>query len=379
MRIEHLLTKAVSVFVGGLSDAECRHHLSQLSCLMLGVFLILHATFRGARSDLDAFAYIDWYESLRNIDWRGFVDGVSGGIYFDIVEPHRFEVGFASIAFLCVKFGFGPEEFFFVCAAVSIYPKVFAISKYSLSPLSTLAWYVSWYYVLFEMNAIRVGIASAALIMGLRHILSGNLLRFIPFVLVASLFHVSAIAGLLLIVVSWVRIDARLIVLMVAVSMVLSFLPIVEVLEPLFVFNAKMREHFLLLKQSQVYSTINVFNAITLGRLAILGALLYASSYTKWSDIEQVGLWAMGLSLSIYFSLASFPVVAGRLSQLIGMFQIFATSALLRGFSPKSIPRIVFILLVIFQFYALVFYSRLADFFYFSDITWLRFPLAIHP
>jgi hypothetical protein len=229
------------------------------------------------------------------------------------------------------------------------------------------------------MNAIRVGIANAVLIMGLRHILSGNLLRFIPFVVIGSLFHVSAIIGLLLLVVRWIKIDARLFALMLAGSVILSFVPVVDVFEPLGGLNDKIREHLDLLKQLQVYSTINVFNAITLLRLAILSALLYTLSYIRWSDIEQLGLWAMGLSLAIYFSLASFPVVAGRLSQLIGMFQIFVTPALLRCFTPKSIPRIVFILLVILQFYAVVFYSRLADFFYFSDIAWLRFPLAIHP
>ena len=344
MRTENLFLKVVGGFVDGLSDAERRHHLSQLSCLMLGVFLIVHATFRGAYSDLDALAYIDWYESLRDIDWRGFVDGASAGIYFDSHTPYRFEVGFASLSFICVKLGFGPEAFFFVCAAASILPKVFAISRYSLAPLSTLAWYVSWYYMLFEINAIRVGIANAVLIMGLRHILSGNLLRFIPFVVIGSLFHVSAIAGLLLIVVRWIKIDTRLIALMIACSVILSFVPMVVVFESLGGLNAKLREHLVLLQQNQVYSTINVFNAITLGRIAILSALLYTLSHIRWSNIEQLGLWAMGLSLAIYFSLASFPVVAGRLSQLIGMFQIFVTPALLRGFTPKSIPRIVFIL-----------------------------------
>jgi len=379
MRTENLFPKVVGDFVDGLSDAERRLNLSQLSCLMLGVFLIVHATFRGAYSDLDAFAYIDWYESFSDIDWRGFVDGASAGIYFDSPRPYRFEVGFASLSFICAKLGFGPEAFFFVCAAASILPKVFAISRYSLAPLSTLAWYVSWYYMLFEINAIRVGIANAVLIMGLRHILSGNLLRFIPFVVIGSLFHVSAIAGLLLIVVRWIKIDTRLIALMLACSVILSFVPVVVVFESLGGLNAKLREHLVLLQQNQVYSTINVFNAITLGRIAILSALLYTLSHIRWSNIEQLGLWAMGLSLAIYFSLASFPVVAGRLSQLIGMFQIFVTPALLRGFTPKSIPRIVFIFLVILQFYAVVFYSQLVNFFYFSDITWLRFPLSIHP
>jgi hypothetical protein len=379
MRIENIFLKVVGGFVNILSDAERRHHLSQLSCLMLGVFLIVHATFRGAHSDLDAHRYIEWYESLRDLDWRGFYEGASAGIYFDSHTSFRFEVGFASIASICVKLGFGPEAFFFVCAAASILPKVLAISRYSLTPQSTLAWYVSWYYVLFEMNAIRVGIANAVLITGLRHILSGNLLRFMPFVVIGSLFHVSAIVGLLLIVVRWIKIDARLIVLMLAGSVILSFVPMVVVFEPLARLNDKIREYFVMLQQQKAYSTINVFNAITLLRMVILSALLYTLSHIRWSNIEQLGLWAMVLSLALYFSLASFPVVAGRLSQLIGMFQIFVAPALLRGFKPKFIPRIFFILLIVSQFYAVVFYSRLADFFYFTNIAWLRFPIAIQP
>jgi hypothetical protein len=380
MRIGNIFLKVFGGFVNILSDAEWRHHLSQLSSLMLGVFLIVHATFRGAHSDLDAHRYIEWYESLRDLSWRGFFEGASAGIYFDSRTSFRFELGFASIAFICVKLGFSLEAFFFVCATASILPKVLAISRYSLSPLSTLTWYVSWYYVLFEMNAIRVGIANAVLIMGLRHILSGNLLRFAPFVVIGSLFHVSAIVGLLLIlVVRLIKIDARFIALMLAGSVILSFVPMAVVFEPLGRLNDKIRDYFVLLQQQKTYSTINVFNAITLLRMAILCALLYTLSHIRWSNIEQLGLWAMGISLALYFSLASFPVVAGRLSQLIGMFQIFVTPVLLRGFKPKFIPRFFFILLIVAQFYAVVFYSRLADFFYFTNITWLRFPLAIQP
>ena len=373
MRIGSITLRVVGGFVNR------RHHLAQLACLMLGVLLIVHATFRGAYSDLDAFAYIDWYESLRDLDWRGFIDGASAGIYFDSYKPYRFEIGFALLSYICVKLGFSIEGFFFICSALSLTPKVLAISRYSLTPLSTLAWYVSWYYVLFEMNAIRAGIATAVLIMGLRHILSGKILRFIPFIVVGSLFHVSALAGILLFIYQWIRMNSRLIILIVSASMILSFAQIVLVLDPLGELNTKIREYLLLLHQGKAYSTINVFNVITLAHMAILGALLllYSKSYRKWSNIAQLGLWSMGLSLSIYFSLASFPVVAGRLSQLIGMFQIFLTATLLRGFTPKFIPRAVFLLLIISQFYAVVFYSRLADFFYFTNISWLRFSLAI--
>ena len=373
MRIEKIFLKVVVGFVN-------RHRqLSQLLCLIFGVFLIVHATFRGAYSDRDALAYVVWYESLHDLDWKGFVDGSSAGIYFDNQEPYRFELGFALIAFICVKLGFGLKAFFFVCAVASILPKVLAISRYSLSPLLTLTWYVSGYYVLFEMNAIRAGIAYAVLIMGIRHILSGNLMRLIPFVVIGSLFHVSAIAGLLLILIRRIRIDARFIALMLAGSVILSFVPIVVMFDPLGEINTKVHEYLVLLQQGLAYSTINVFNIITLEHVAVLSALLllYAKSYSRWSNIEQLGLWSMGLSLSIYFSFASFPVFFGRLSQFIGMFQIFVTPALLRGFKPKFMPVMVFILLVVSQFYAVVVYSRSADFFYFSNISWLRYPVDI--
>jgi hypothetical protein len=161
--------------------------------------------------------------------------------------------------------------------------------------------------------------------------------------------------------------------------MILSFVQIIVVLDPVGELNAKIREYLILLQQGKAYSTINVFNAITLAHIGILSALLllYSKYHQSWSNIDQLGLWSMGLSLAIYFSFASFPVVAGRLSQLIGMFQIFVTAILLRGFRPKLIPRMVIILLIMSQFYAVVIYSRLADFFYFINIPWLRFPLAI--
>ena len=356
------------------------HQISQISCLILGIFLIIHATFRGEYADLDALAYIDWYESFRDLNLVGFIDGMSNGIYFDTYKPYKFELGFAALTFLCMQMGFGIEGFFFVCAATSILPKVFIISRYSLSPFLAMIWYTSWYYILFEMNAIRAGLASAVLIMGLRQILTGNALRLIPYIFFGSLFHISAIAGFLLIFVNWIKVDTRLYIALIAGSIVLSFFSFVTVFNFLGEFNTKIYLHLNLMHEDPIYSTINVFNTVTLKHLAILFALLlyYHKSPNRWSNVEQFGLWSMVLSLVIYFSFASFPVVADRLCQFIGMFQIFVTAALLRGFKPKLIPKFVFALLIIIQFYAVVFYSRLADFFYFTNISWLRFPLAVH-
>lgn len=356
---------------------EYGHRLAQLACLALGAILVMHATLRGVDADLDAFAYREWYESFGRVDWREFLRSASGGIYFDGQLPYRFEIGFALLAFASTGAGFGPEGFFFLCAAASLLPKIFVIARHSSTPFATLLWYTSWYYVLLEMNAMRAGIAAAILVLGVRHILSGSLLRFAPFVVVACTFHVSAISALLLIACRWVRLDVRLATLMVALAVPLSFVPIVSVLEPLSAFSSKLQEYLALLRQGQVFTAINVFNVLTLSRLVLLGALLFAISRVKTSALERLGVWSLALSLAIYFAFATFPVVAGRLSEFVGIFQIFVAPVLLRGFSPTWLVRVGVGAFLFAQFWAVTFYSRLADVFYFIDIEWLRVGLAV--
>lgn len=353
------------------------YRLAQIGCLALGAVLILHASLRGVHADLDAFAYREWYESFGRVDWREFVRSASGGIYFESQLPYRFEIGFALLAFASVTAGLDAEGFFFLCAAASLVPKVIVIARHSATPLATLLWYASWYYVLLEMNAMRAGIAAAILVLGIRHLLSGNMLRFAPFVAVACTFHVSAISAVLLIACRWVRLDVRLVALMVAVSVTLSFVPIVSVLEPLAGLSSKLRDYLTLLRQGDVFTTINVFNVLTLSRLVLLGALMFAISRVRTSALEQVGIWSLALSLAIYFSFASFPVVAGRLSEFVGIFQIFVAPVFLRSFTPTWLVRAGIAVLMFAQFWAVTFHSRLADVFYFTEIEWLRVTLAV--
>ena len=360
-------------------DAATRLRLAQLGCVLLGVVLIVHATFRGRYADLDAFAYIEWYDAVRRLDWSGFVAAVGDGIYFASDQPYRFEIGFGALAYVCATAGLGTTGFFFVCALLSLAPKVHAFIRYSHAPLASFAWYGSWYYLLLEMNAIRAGIAAGILLMGLRHLLVPNLARFLPYVIVASTFHVSAVVGLALFAARLAPARGALMLAIVGAGLVGSVSPVVELVAPLARFSGKLDEYLTLLTEGQAHTTINPFNVITLSRLAMLAALAYALSRTRWRPVELIGLWAMTLSLALYFAFASFPIVAGRLSELVAVFQVFAAGALLRLFTPAIVPRLFFAALLLAQFWAVTFRSRLVDVFYFTQIEWLRIPLVQVP
>lgn len=369
----------ISRVEAALWDHPTRLRLAQVACVLVGVALTMHATFRGQYADLDAFAYVDWYQAMRGIEWADFVRGATAGIYFQGDAPYRFEVGFAALAFACAAFGLGTQGFFFVCAVLSIWPKIFTLLRYSHAPLAAFAWYASWQYILLEMNAIRAGIAAAILMMGLRHVLDGKLLRFLPYVAVGCLFHLSAISGLLVFAARFGRPDWRLLAGVVVASIVLSFVPLLPVLSPLAVFSSKIQEYLTLLTQGDAYTSINVFNALSLARLLLFGGLVFALTRTSWSKLEVFGLWCMAITLSLYFALASFPVMAGRLSEFVSVFQILCVSALLRAFTPTFLPRLFLLLLLLVQFWAVTYHSGLADFFYFLDMPWLRVRLYVAP
>ena len=367
--------------------------VSGVAAVLIGLLLVVHAGLRGVSADLDAFAYSDWYVAVARMDWPQFAAGASHGLYFDGVDPWRFEVGFALLAYLCTRAGLGVEGFFIACAALSLAPKILAFVRYSPSPVAALMWYASSYYLLLEMNAVRAGLAVAILMLGMRHLVVPRLAGFLPYVTIACLFHVSAIVALLLYAASLLRPRERLLALVVGIA---SLLPAVQLfasldaigprilelpreglLAPLSVISPKIEEYLELLREGVAHATINPFNVITLARLCLLAALLYALPRIVWTAVERVGLYALALSLALYFAFTSFPVVAGRISEVVAVFQVFVVSALFRSYTPSAIPRAAFAVLVAAQFWAVTFYSRLVDVFYFTSTDWLRVQLIV--
>jgi len=71
------------------------------------------------------------------------------------------------------QLGFGATSLFFVHAAVSLSVKFYLIDKYSKDSFLSLAYFLSYYFILHDCTQLRFGMAIAFVYLGL-HFLAAN-------------------------------------------------------------------------------------------------------------------------------------------------------------------------------------------------------------
>lgn len=108
------------------------------------------------------------------------------------IRLSRFEFGFRWFAIATRNLGIDFFGFLFFVASLSIAIKVYVIRAYDHRELAPWIFYLSFYFVLIDMTAIRLGLALALVLVSLRLFYSGS--RFLALICaVASLaFHIQA-------------------------------------------------------------------------------------------------------------------------------------------------------------------------------------------
>ena len=338
--------------------------LRSFALIALMIALIAHLAFRGSTADLDAPAYIDWYWHVAKVTREDFFDELSW--YSTSVPPHMYEWGFALFGWMLASMGAPQEVFFGSVAALSLGLKVRPLLKYSPIPLLGLLWYVSFSYILLEMNAIRAGVAAGFLLLAAVEAMERRWSRYAALLFLACSFHVSALVGLLIPALRSEKLTRNTLFLLVAASIPIGYLNSIEAMRLIGAFVPKIGEYVELLVFAGVYEEINRFNTLSLTRLGLSLVLLWKfPSLAPRSIPLAMGIRAFVLSQSIYFAFASFPVVGGRFSQLLGVLDILAVPALVAIVRPRLISGALFICLCAAQLYILSIHFQLADFFYF--------------
>ena len=355
--------------------------LKFLVLFMVAILLSIHSGLRGEFNDLDAVAYFGWYAELEQLDLASFFDRLTyRGLFYDD-GLNRFETGFALLGFLSVSLGLSSTQFFFACATFSVFVKVSCFFKYfrnSIVLVSCIAWYVCWQYLLMEMNAVRIGLALSIVLLGFRHFAHGST-RALFFIMLASLFHVSAIV--LTIFIALIKYPASrksFYLYILGFSIFLGYMPTHELIYLVFGGFQKISTYYWGLTEGKLFNEINRFNVMTLLRLFLFGIFLYLYRPLQEPGVSRLGFYGLWLSLCCYFAFSSLPVLAGRLSELFGFFSVFAIGGFLKRVRPVVIFSFFVLLVSFLQFYAIVFHSRLVNFFYFINIPFLSVELIAH-
>lgn len=352
--------------------AEANPALLRLAAYALALLLVAHATFRGSYADLDSVIYSSWYQELAAIDASDFLQRLlaSGWVFAPREDSlARFEWGFSLLGWLLGAAGAPVELFYAVAASLSLLPKAYLAVRYTRHPVLAMVWYASFCYLLLEMNAMRAGIAAALMLMALVPLYQQRRVRYTGLVLLAAAFHLSALFALLLLLYARWRISALSLAVALLVALGLSFVDLTVVLGLLGGAFAKISEYKAALDSGfgdVAYLRINPLNLSSVGFLALGLLLMTALAGRRPQDVLTTSALAIYfLPLLVLFSFASFPIVAGRLSELLCIYQVLMVVRLLDKLPLKLLGQFAVLTVAGLQFYILNFRTFNVDFFYF--------------
>lgn len=148
---------------------------------ILGFAMIMIAGTREVGSTPDTISYEEMYYAK------------DGDLMVLLREP-----SFGFIVTLLHSFGLGINALFFAYAILSIPIHLSVFWRMSRIPLLTLTIYISYYYMMHDMVQIRAGVASGLFLWAIYFYVEKKKLWTLAFILMGTLFHYSAIAGLVI-------------------------------------------------------------------------------------------------------------------------------------------------------------------------------------
>lgn len=348
--------------------------------LFFVIFLLsIHSGLRGNINDLDAAAYFGWYEELQRLDFHQFLERFRyWGLFYDD-GLNKFEAGFAMMGFMAINLGCSAAQFIFACATLSVIPKIFCFFRYFKNPLvfvCCILWYVCWQYLLMEMNAVRAGLALAVVVIGFKYFIHGNG-KALYFIIIASLFHISAVCLSVLVILNKYPISRKSTFFYTLIlSVLIGYFPVHFLINFFFGGFEKIAIYYTGATEGELFSEINRFNMLTLLRVVIFFVLLYLHRPISENPVSRFGFYGLWISLCFYFAFSSLPVLAGRLAELFGFFSVFSIGGFVKRVRPSVVSGAFVLMVCCLQFYAIVFYSKLVNFFYFVDVSWLAVDLV---
>lgn len=328
-----------------------------LSIIVLGFF----AGLRGPEVARDYASYQNVFDLIYQLSGR------NDGVLLSVIEP-----GFAAIVLLfrsIFQLNYVlPLMLFFAFSTVLL--KVISIKKLSINPYLVILFYYSHFFLLHEMTQVRIGFASAFFFVGLIFYLKGNKLVYIILILLATLFHYSAIMYLLLLLFDSKRFYKPVYIAILVASIVLGFLriPLLNYLgnfDPATI-SGKL-SHYASLVESGKAEDINVFNVLYLLNISSCFYFIFFISSKNLIENKALLLFLKCNVISIFLLsfLSGIPSFAFRFSELFGLVSIFMYASLVLYLPfEKKINLLITVLIAGVIFYINVFHGDLLNPYY---------------
>lgn len=317
--------------------------------LVMGVALALIAGLKGRNVSVDDHVFLDFYKNALPL-------------YMLVLQPKAFfladsvEPSFLLISSL-LKFifpfdtGYAILIFLFALAAVGL--KLKAIHDYSEFAFFSLFIYVCDYFLLHEIVQVRAGLAAGIAMMSFRYIISRDFGKFALVILLATMFHYSAIIFFPFYFLNTKNINPLTYIAVIVVPYLLMKAGVdpITLLSKydLGVYSEKIRIY----QAEQFFKgfKINEMNATLLFQLLLSGFLLYyRKELPEKSPYGILFLKINMISIGVFYLFMPLAVFAFRLWEMLNIILIFLIPYLIYFIKPRWLPELITVLVALALF-----------------------------
>ncbi|MBQ9201475.1 MAG: EpsG family protein [Bacteroidales bacterium] len=317
--------------------------------LLMGIGLVLIAGLKGRNVSVDDHVFMDFYRNAMPL----YMLILQPGAFFqaDSVEPTF--LLFSSLMKFIFPYDTGYSILIFLFALGAVSLKLKAIHDYSEFAFFSLLIYVCDYFLLHEIVQVRAGLAAAIAMMSFRYIISRDLGKFAAVILLATLFHYSAIIFFPFYFLSTKSINplTYMAVIVVPYLMMKAGVDPITLLSKydLGVYSEKIRIY----QAEQFYKgfKINEMNATLLFQLLLSGFLLYYRR--ELPDKSPYGILFLKInmvSVGVFYLFMPLAVFAFRLWEMLNVVLIFLIPQLIYFIKPRWLPELITVLVALALF-----------------------------
>lgn len=278
-----------------------------LTCL--GV--ILFQGFRSFDVGTDLLSYIPAYNEIGNND------------FFEL-EYKNFEIGYVFLNHFLNLLGVSERGFLLVIAAIVQIPIFYTIYRYSELPLISILWYFAFGNFLMTFSGLRQAIAMAMCFSAYKMIKQKKFFRYCIILLLAALFHKSALFCFLLYPLYYLKLNNSWLFLSLIIIVVIFIFR-----EPIFtIISSWYYEESLEMVKTDAYTTLLIY------------LIIYILAYLKpIQDRDYIGLRNILFLLIVVFEFASVHNYVTRIAYPLTLYMTLFIPKLIKSFNitPKYI------------------------------------------
>lgn len=316
---------------------QYRHLNLGVFCLILAISIV--GMFRGKGIGSDYYSYEIIFNFEDNIEY----------LFLQIIK-------------LVKKIGGGYTFFISFIFAVSFFIKLSVFKKMSLNPLLSLMIYLGFWFLVYDMNGIRQGLALSLTLLGTYSIWKGKILYYWICIISAVLIHSSAVVFIPFVYVYLKKNTFRSILVILILAFILALNGgIIGVLE--YLFNLLGLGYFI--DKLFSYSINDSFNSnvllsfTTIHRLFIWGVLyIYIPKMQCDERLKNIFVWAATINLVIYLLFSNIEIVATRISLYYRFIECISLACIPSAILQNKSQVCVSLLLLVYVFWQI--YSTLS-------------------